>query len=137
MIMVRSSWFTFSCKCFSMIILTCTIKCIMQLVLQDFICSEWFWFRWQLADLITEKLACTPEQLQWRKSLLASALRWLVTAYKEHKKPLKNEETMLKRLKTLLVCIEHVFVHVSMLFTQFANAKYQVPFSCSCSVLFK
>ncbi|XP_060761898.1 nucleolar pre-ribosomal-associated protein 1 isoform X2 [Neoarius graeffei] len=65
--------------------------------------------RWQLADLITEKLACTPEYLHWRKSLLTSALRWLSTTYKEHKKTLvKTEATMLQRLKTLLVSPEDI-----------------------------
>ncbi|KAB5535628.1 hypothetical protein PHYPO_G00120070 [Pangasianodon hypophthalmus] len=65
--------------------------------------------RWRLADLITEKLACTPEQIQWRKSLLTSALRWLTATYKEHKKPLvKTEETMLQRLKTLLISPEYI-----------------------------
>ncbi|XP_047018439.2 nucleolar pre-ribosomal-associated protein 1 isoform X7 [Ictalurus punctatus] len=65
--------------------------------------------RWQLADLITEKLMSTPEQLQWRKSLLTSALRWLSTTYKEHKKPLiKTEEAMLQRLKTLQISRENI-----------------------------
>lgn len=91
-------WISLSYSCFAHYLAFMSIKC--------------FWFRWRLADLITEKLACTPEGLQWRKSLLTSALRWLATTYKEHKKPLdKTEDTMLQRLKKLLVCIERVSVN--------------------------
>ncbi|KAI5624249.1 nucleolar pre-ribosomal-associated protein 1 [Silurus asotus] len=65
--------------------------------------------RWQLADIITKKLTCTPEHMQWRKSLLTSSLRWLSATYKEHMKPLiKTEETMLHRLKSLLISSEDV-----------------------------
>ncbi|XP_046732396.1 LOW QUALITY PROTEIN: nucleolar pre-ribosomal-associated protein 1 [Silurus meridionalis] len=65
--------------------------------------------RWQLADIITKKLTCTPEHMQWRKSLLTSSLRWLSATYKEHTKPLiKTEETMLHRLKSLLISSEDV-----------------------------
>ncbi|XP_058274902.1 nucleolar pre-ribosomal-associated protein 1 isoform X1 [Hemibagrus wyckioides] len=65
--------------------------------------------RWQLADIITEKLACTPKHLQWRNSLLTSALRWLSATYMQHKKPLgKTEETMLQRLKTLPISPENI-----------------------------
>lgn len=80
----------------------------------DNVKRKMFWFRWRLADLITEKLAETPMQLQWRKSLLISALRWLATTYKEHKNKLeKTEEAMLQRLKKLLVCIDRDYVNVS------------------------
>ncbi|XP_047662255.1 nucleolar pre-ribosomal-associated protein 1 [Tachysurus fulvidraco] len=65
--------------------------------------------RWQLADIITEKLACTPKHLKWRNSLLTSALRWLSATYKQHKLSLiKAEETMLQRLKTLQISPENV-----------------------------
>ncbi|KAK3534662.1 hypothetical protein QTP86_018208 [Hemibagrus guttatus] len=65
--------------------------------------------RWQLADIITEKLACTPKHLQWRNSLLTSALRWLSATFMQHKKPLgKAEETMLQRLKTLSISPENI-----------------------------
>ncbi|XP_036418285.1 nucleolar pre-ribosomal-associated protein 1 isoform X2 [Colossoma macropomum] len=65
--------------------------------------------RWQLADSITAKLADTPEQLHWRKSLLTAAFHWLSITYKEQKKPqFTKEEAMLKRLKTLLISPENV-----------------------------
>lgn len=90
-----------------------------------------FWFRWRLADIITEKLAGTPAQLQWRKSLLTSALRWLATTYKEHKSSVeKNEETMLQRLQTLLVCSDHDYVNVSCSCHSWQMPNSQFQFSC-------
>ncbi|TTH23517.1 Nucleolar pre-ribosomal-associated protein 1 [Bagarius yarrelli] len=65
--------------------------------------------RWQLADVITEKLAGTPEQIHWRNSLLTAALRWLSATYKDHKQPLvEREEAMIQRLKTLLISPENI-----------------------------
>ncbi|KAM9439632.1 nucleolar pre-ribosomal-associated protein 1 [Clarias gariepinus] len=65
--------------------------------------------RWRLADLITEKLTGTPEELQWRKTLLTSAFSWLSATYKKHTKPLvQTEETMLQRVKTLLSSTENI-----------------------------
>ncbi|KAI4893107.1 hypothetical protein NFI96_020631 [Prochilodus magdalenae] len=65
--------------------------------------------RWQLADSILEKLADTPEEVHWRKSLLTAAFHWLSTTYKVQKKPqFEKEEAMLKRLTTLLISPEDV-----------------------------
>lgn len=61
-------------------------------------------FRWKLADSISEKLSDSEELSQWRKSLLSAALLWLSAVYKEQKDPQSHhEETMLTRLKSLLV----------------------------------
>lgn len=61
-------------------------------------------FRWKLADSISEKLSASEELSQWRKSLLSAALLWLSAVYKEQKDPQSHhEETMLTRLKSLLV----------------------------------
>uniref|UniRef100_A0A673LCW7 Nucleolar pre-ribosomal-associated protein 1 C-terminal domain-containing protein n=1 Tax=Sinocyclocheilus rhinocerous TaxID=307959 RepID=A0A673LCW7_9TELE len=60
--------------------------------------------RWKLADSISEKLSDSEELCQWRKSLLSAALLWLSAVYKEQKDPQSHhEETMLTRLKSLLV----------------------------------
>ncbi|KAL1260021.1 hypothetical protein QQF64_007848, partial [Cirrhinus molitorella] len=65
--------------------------------------------RWKLADSISEKLSDSEELSQWRKSLLSAALRWLSTVYKEQKDPQSHyEETMLTRLKSLLVFPENI-----------------------------
>uniref|UniRef100_A0A8C1PYH9 URB1 ribosome biogenesis homolog n=1 Tax=Cyprinus carpio TaxID=7962 RepID=A0A8C1PYH9_CYPCA len=72
-----------------------------------FICiifSKTSGFRWKLADSISEKLSDSEELCQWRKSLLSAALLWLSAVYKEQKDPQSlHEETMLTRLKSLLV----------------------------------
>uniref|UniRef100_A0A671SLX3 Nucleolar pre-ribosomal-associated protein 1 C-terminal domain-containing protein n=1 Tax=Sinocyclocheilus anshuiensis TaxID=1608454 RepID=A0A671SLX3_9TELE len=53
---------------------------------------------------ISEKLSDSEELCQWRKSLLSAALLWLSAVYKEQKDPQSHhEETMLTRLKSLLV----------------------------------
>uniref|UniRef100_A0A8C1ACR5 URB1 ribosome biogenesis homolog n=1 Tax=Cyprinus carpio carpio TaxID=630221 RepID=A0A8C1ACR5_CYPCA len=66
--------------------------------------------RWKLADSISEKLSDSEELCQWRKSLLSAALLWLSAVYKEQKDPQSlHEETMLTRLKSLLVSqYEHI-----------------------------
>ncbi|ROL44240.1 Nucleolar pre-ribosomal-associated protein 1 [Anabarilius grahami] len=66
--------------------------------------------RWKLADSICEKLSDSSEELsQWRKSLLSAALRWLAAVYKEQKDPQSHhEETMLTRLKSLLIFPENI-----------------------------
>uniref|UniRef100_A0A8C1Z3Q7 URB1 ribosome biogenesis homolog n=1 Tax=Cyprinus carpio TaxID=7962 RepID=A0A8C1Z3Q7_CYPCA len=78
-----------------------------------FICiifSKTSGFRWKLADSISEKLSDSEELCQWRKSLLSAALLWLSAVYKEQKDPQSlHEETMLTRLKSLLVSqYEHI-----------------------------
>ncbi|XP_048016358.1 LOW QUALITY PROTEIN: nucleolar pre-ribosomal-associated protein 1 [Megalobrama amblycephala] len=66
--------------------------------------------RWTLADGICEKLSDSSEELsQWRKSLLSAALCWLAAVYKEQKDPQSHhEETMLTRLKSLLIFPENI-----------------------------
>ncbi|XP_067306200.1 nucleolar pre-ribosomal-associated protein 1 isoform X2 [Pseudorasbora parva] len=66
--------------------------------------------RWKLADSISEKLCDSAEELsQWRKSLLSATLRWLAAVYKEPKDPqTHHEETMLTRLKSLLIFPENI-----------------------------
>uniref|UniRef100_A0A8C1VHJ5 URB1 ribosome biogenesis homolog n=1 Tax=Cyprinus carpio TaxID=7962 RepID=A0A8C1VHJ5_CYPCA len=65
--------------------------------------------RWKLADSISEKLSDSEELCQWRKSLLSAALLWLSAVYKEQKDPQSlHEETMLTRLKSLLIFPEHI-----------------------------
>uniref|UniRef100_A0A672KS32 Nucleolar pre-ribosomal-associated protein 1 C-terminal domain-containing protein n=1 Tax=Sinocyclocheilus grahami TaxID=75366 RepID=A0A672KS32_SINGR len=60
--------------------------------------------RWKLATSISEKLSDSEELCQWRKSLLSAALLWLSAVYKDQKDPQSHhEETMLTRLKSLLV----------------------------------
>ncbi|RXN33752.1 nucleolar pre-ribosomal-associated 1 [Labeo rohita] len=74
-------------------------------ILQKPDCNE----RWKLADSISEKLSDSEELSQWRKSLLSAALRWLSTVYKEQKDPQSHhEETMLTRLKSLLIFPENI-----------------------------
>ncbi|XP_073674485.1 nucleolar pre-ribosomal-associated protein 1 [Garra rufa] len=74
-------------------------------ILQKPDCNE----RWKLADSISEKLSDSEELSQWRKSLLSAALRWLSTVYKEPKDPQSHyEETMLTRLKSLLIFPENI-----------------------------
>ncbi|XP_062843477.1 nucleolar pre-ribosomal-associated protein 1 [Trichomycterus rosablanca] len=71
--------------------------------------SKCLLFRWHLADSITQKLGGTQGELQWRKSLLTAALRWLSATYKEQKEPcVETEEAMLQRLKTLQISSENV-----------------------------
>ncbi|XP_026138598.1 nucleolar pre-ribosomal-associated protein 1 [Carassius auratus] len=65
--------------------------------------------RWKLADSISEKLSGSEELCQWRKSLLSAALLWLSDVYKEQKESQSlHEETMLTRLKSLLIFPENI-----------------------------
>ncbi|KAF4103830.1 nucleolar pre-ribosomal-associated protein 1 [Onychostoma macrolepis] len=65
--------------------------------------------RWKLADSISEKLSDSEELSQWRKSLLSAAVLWLSAVYKEQKDPQSHhEETMLTRLKSLLIFPENI-----------------------------
>uniref|UniRef100_A0A673LFU8 URB1 ribosome biogenesis homolog n=1 Tax=Sinocyclocheilus rhinocerous TaxID=307959 RepID=A0A673LFU8_9TELE len=58
---------------------------------------------------ISEKLSDSEELCQWRKSLLSAALLWLSAVYKEQKDPQSHhEETMLTRLKSLLIFPENI-----------------------------
>uniref|UniRef100_A0A3B5LBN4 Uncharacterized protein n=1 Tax=Xiphophorus couchianus TaxID=32473 RepID=A0A3B5LBN4_9TELE len=77
-----------------------------------------FFFRWNLVDIITEKLAdCTEEQEKWRRSVVAAALKCLIASYCHSKdqtvSPSDQEEGILKRLQQLLVGLTFLFIHVS------------------------
>uniref|UniRef100_A0A3B4UFA2 URB1 ribosome biogenesis homolog n=1 Tax=Seriola dumerili TaxID=41447 RepID=A0A3B4UFA2_SERDU len=63
--------------------------------------------RWQLVDVVTEKLADCPEELEtWRKSVTSAALKCLITSYSHSKdqatSPAEQEQSVLERLQTLL-----------------------------------
>ncbi|KAI3354092.1 hypothetical protein L3Q82_018642 [Scortum barcoo] len=69
--------------------------------------------RWQLVDVITEKLAdCPEEQETWRKSVTSSALKCLSAAYSHSKdqtaSPSEQEHSILDRLQRLLTSAEDV-----------------------------
>ncbi|XP_037534219.1 nucleolar pre-ribosomal-associated protein 1 [Nematolebias whitei] len=69
--------------------------------------------RWQLADVITEKLAdCPIEQEKWRKSVTAAAFKCLIASYCLHKdhaaSPSAQEQSVLRRLQDLLTSPEDV-----------------------------
>lgn len=64
--------------------------------------------RWQLVDVITEKLADYPEELEtWRKAIMAAALLCLKVSYSQSKDPsaslLEQEQSVLETLQKLLV----------------------------------
>uniref|UniRef100_A0A8D0DA07 URB1 ribosome biogenesis homolog n=1 Tax=Sander lucioperca TaxID=283035 RepID=A0A8D0DA07_SANLU len=66
--------------------------------------------RWQLVDVITEKLAdCPDEQETWRKSVTAAAFKCLTAAYSHSKNQTtsrsEQEHSILERLQGLLVDI--------------------------------
>ncbi|KAM7399033.1 hypothetical protein PAMP_018327 [Pampus punctatissimus] len=63
--------------------------------------------RWQLVDVITEKLADRPEEQEmWRKSVTAAALKCLIASYSHTKdqatSPSAQEQSVLEILQTLL-----------------------------------
>ncbi|KAM4566488.1 nucleolar pre-ribosomal-associated protein 1 [Odontesthes bonariensis] len=67
--------------------------------------------RWQLVDVITEKLADYPEEGEkWRRSVIAAALKCLVASYTHSKdlaaSPSDQEQNILKRLQQLLTSAE-------------------------------
>uniref|UniRef100_A0A8C9ZT80 URB1 ribosome biogenesis homolog n=1 Tax=Sander lucioperca TaxID=283035 RepID=A0A8C9ZT80_SANLU len=64
--------------------------------------------RWQLVDVITEKLAdCPDEQETWRKSVTAAAFKCLTAAYSHSKNQTtsrsEQEHSILERLQGLLI----------------------------------
>uniref|UniRef100_A0A8B9K6W6 URB1 ribosome biogenesis homolog n=1 Tax=Astyanax mexicanus TaxID=7994 RepID=A0A8B9K6W6_ASTMX len=62
-----------------------------------------------LTDSITEKLANTSEELQWRTCLITAAFQWLSATYKEQKETqVQKEKAILRRLRTLLISPENV-----------------------------
>ncbi|XP_056466290.1 nucleolar pre-ribosomal-associated protein 1 [Gadus chalcogrammus] len=59
--------------------------------------------RWQLVDVVKDKLSESPEEQEsWRKSVVVSSLRWLVSAYSRAKQqpepPCSQEQNILERL---------------------------------------
>uniref|UniRef100_A0A1A7XHS4 URB1 ribosome biogenesis 1 homolog n=3 Tax=Iconisemion striatum TaxID=60296 RepID=A0A1A7XHS4_9TELE len=69
--------------------------------------------RWQLVDVIMEKLAdCPEEQENWRRSVAAAALKCLIASYCHSKDqaapPSDQEESILKRLQHLLTSAEDI-----------------------------
>uniref|UniRef100_A0A665V0P4 URB1 ribosome biogenesis homolog n=1 Tax=Echeneis naucrates TaxID=173247 RepID=A0A665V0P4_ECHNA len=64
--------------------------------------------RWQLVEVVTEKLADFPEEQEtWRKSVTSAALKCLITSFSHSKDQtsllLKQEHSILERLERLLV----------------------------------
>ncbi|KAL7400418.1 hypothetical protein ABVT39_012092 [Epinephelus coioides] len=71
--------------------------------------------RWQLVDVITEKLADCPEKQEtWRKSVTTAALKCLITAYSHSKDEAfsqsEQEQSILERLQGLLTSAEDITV---------------------------
>ncbi|XP_068441753.1 nucleolar pre-ribosomal-associated protein 1 isoform X2 [Clinocottus analis] len=69
--------------------------------------------RWQLVDVITEKLDDYPEEQEtWRKSVISAALKCLLAAFSHSKDPatlwLKQEQNILERLQGLLTSAEYI-----------------------------
>ncbi len=67
-----------------------------------------FFSRWRLVDVITEKLADSPEEQEtWRKSVTTAAIKCLIAAYCHSKDQatshLEQEKSILERLQRLLV----------------------------------
>ncbi|XP_031719530.1 nucleolar pre-ribosomal-associated protein 1 isoform X1 [Anarrhichthys ocellatus] len=69
--------------------------------------------RWQLVDVITEKLAdCPEEQETWRKSVTAAALKCLIAAFSHSRDQTtswsQQEQSILERLQGLLTSAEDI-----------------------------
>ncbi|XP_035477550.2 nucleolar pre-ribosomal-associated protein 1 isoform X1 [Scophthalmus maximus] len=69
--------------------------------------------RWQLVEVLTEKLADCPEDLEnWRRSVTAAALKCLITSYSHCKdqaaSPSEQEQSILERLQRLLTSAEDI-----------------------------
>ncbi|XP_076592199.1 nucleolar pre-ribosomal-associated protein 1 [Chaetodon auriga] len=69
--------------------------------------------RWQLVDVITDKVADYPEEREtWRKSVTSAALKCLIAAYSHCKdqtaSPSEQEKSILERLQRLLTSAEDV-----------------------------
>lgn len=82
--------------------------------------------RWQLVDVITEKLAgCPEEEETWRRSVTTAAFKCLIASYSHTKdqatSPSAQEQNILDRLQKLLVGpvssdIHHIFGFISFIF---------------------
>uniref|UniRef100_A0A3P8YWF7 URB1 ribosome biogenesis homolog n=1 Tax=Esox lucius TaxID=8010 RepID=A0A3P8YWF7_ESOLU len=65
---------------------------------------------WQLVEPITTVLSdCQEDLVAWRRSVISAALRWLISSFSHNREPsaatLSQEDTMLKRLTSLLVTL--------------------------------
>lgn len=72
-------------------------------------------FRWQLVDVISDKLAdCPEEQEKWRKSVATAAIKCLIASYSHSKdqatSPLQQEHSILKRLQRVLVGLLYAYI---------------------------
>ncbi|XP_032401575.1 nucleolar pre-ribosomal-associated protein 1 isoform X2 [Xiphophorus hellerii] len=101
----------------SLIKLSADVNDIQALInnLPDFLQKAESFERWNLVDIITEKLAdCTEEQEKWRRSVVAAALKCLIASYCHSKdqtvSPSDQEEGILKRLQQLLKSAEDISV---------------------------
>nr|XP_019943993.1 PREDICTED: nucleolar pre-ribosomal-associated protein 1 isoform X2 [Paralichthys olivaceus] len=69
--------------------------------------------RWQLEEVITEKLADFPEELEtWRKSVTTAAVKCLINSFSHCKDqataPSEQEQSLLERLQRLLTSAEDI-----------------------------
>ncbi|KAM6988691.1 nucleolar pre-ribosomal-associated protein 1 isoform 2-T2 [Tautogolabrus adspersus] len=68
--------------------------------------------RWQLVDVITEKLSeCPEEKDTWRKSVTSAAIKCLISAYsrsKEQTSLSEQEQAILEKLQELLLSAEDI-----------------------------
>ncbi|PWA28006.1 hypothetical protein CCH79_00012128, partial [Gambusia affinis] len=97
----------------SLIKLSADVNDIQALInnLPDFLQKPESFERWNLVDIITEKLADrTEEQEKWRRSVVAAALKCLIASYCHSKDQTDQEEGILKRLQQLLKSAEDISV---------------------------
>ncbi|XP_056139099.1 nucleolar pre-ribosomal-associated protein 1 [Lampris incognitus] len=69
--------------------------------------------RWQLVDVVGEKLTDFPEeQKTWRKSVVTAALKWLTSSYSHFKDyvnaPSAQEESILERVQNILTLTDDI-----------------------------
>uniref|UniRef100_A0A3Q3JWH8 URB1 ribosome biogenesis homolog n=1 Tax=Monopterus albus TaxID=43700 RepID=A0A3Q3JWH8_MONAL len=91
----------------SLIKLTANIKDIRDLISNLPSLNVVFSSRWQLVNVITEKLlSCPEEQETWRTSVTTAALKCLIASYSHSKhcaaSPSEQEQSILERLQRLL-----------------------------------
>ncbi|XP_044210403.1 nucleolar pre-ribosomal-associated protein 1 isoform X1 [Thunnus albacares] len=99
----------------SLIKLSANIKDIRDLIndLPDALQKVDSFERWQLVDVITEKLAdCPEEQETWRRSVTTAALKCLIASYSHTKdqatSPSAQEQSILERLQRLLTSSDDI-----------------------------
>ncbi|XP_051934296.1 nucleolar pre-ribosomal-associated protein 1 [Hippocampus zosterae] len=82
-------------------------------ILPDALQKEDSFERWQLVDVITEKLRdCPEEEVTWRKRVTASALKCLISSYGRGKDQaattLTHERSVLEKLQTLVTSTDEI-----------------------------